>query len=48
MRAQVKAAETELGAELCARLQLFQDRYDTFTEEFDSRGSKHRSGNAFG
>ncbi|WP_258038766.1 hypothetical protein [Streptomyces sp. SM12] len=27
-RAQVEAAEMELGVELCARLQPFQDRYD--------------------
>ncbi|MEU7088135.1 hypothetical protein [Streptomyces achromogenes] len=27
-RARVEAAETELGMELCARLQPFQDRYD--------------------
>ncbi|MFE2541733.1 hypothetical protein [Actinacidiphila glaucinigra] len=27
-RARVEAGETELGRELCARLQPFQDRYD--------------------
>ena len=27
-RAGIEAAETELGMELCARLQRFQDRYD--------------------
>ncbi|MEU0216064.1 hypothetical protein ABZ281_13465 [Streptomyces sp. NPDC006265] len=34
-RAQVEAAETELGMELCARLQPFQDRYEQAVREGD-------------
>ncbi|MGW1819263.1 hypothetical protein ACWCQM_37635 [Streptomyces sp. NPDC002125] len=36
--AQVEAAETELGTELCARLQPFQDRYDQAVAEGDAAG----------
>ncbi|MDX3209115.1 hypothetical protein [Streptomyces scabiei] len=32
-RERVDAAETELGMELCARLQPFQDRYDQAVAE---------------
>lgn len=32
-RAQVEVAETQLGIELCARLQPFQDRYDQAVRE---------------
>ncbi|MFH9439039.1 hypothetical protein [Streptomyces rochei] len=32
----VEAAETELGIELCARLQPFQDRYDQAVAEGDA------------
>ncbi|GHB29903.1 hypothetical protein [Streptomyces chryseus] len=35
-RAQVEAAETELGMELCARLQPFQDRYDQAVRDGDA------------
>ncbi|MFJ2271780.1 hypothetical protein ACIOHO_36820 [Streptomyces sp. NPDC087849] len=35
-RARVEAAETELGLELCARLQPFQDRYDQAVAEGDA------------
>lgn len=35
-RAQVEAAETELGVELCARLQPFQDQYDQAVREGDA------------
>ncbi|MET9656742.1 hypothetical protein [Streptomyces sp. NPDC006510] len=34
-RGRVEAAETELGLELCARLQAFQDRYDQAVTEGD-------------
>ncbi|MZF88293.1 hypothetical protein [Streptomyces sp. SID5643] len=34
-REQVKAAETQLGTELCARLQPYQDRYDQAVREGD-------------
>ncbi|BCL33437.1 hypothetical protein ACFFS2_39240 [Streptomyces aurantiacus] len=34
-RAQVEAAETELGMELSARLQSFQDRYDQAVRDGD-------------
>ncbi|QKZ18580.1 hypothetical protein [Streptomyces chartreusis] len=34
-RERVEAAETELGMELCARLQPFQDRYDQAVAEGD-------------
>lgn len=32
----MEAAETELGVELCARLQPFQDRYDQAVAEGDA------------
>ncbi|MDX3528201.1 hypothetical protein P1P75_17595 [Streptomyces sp. ID05-39B] len=35
-RAQVEAAETQLGMELCARLQPFQDRYDQAVRDGDA------------
>ncbi|MFZ4302740.1 hypothetical protein ACOZE3_33125 [Streptomyces cinereoruber] len=35
-RARVEAAERELGAELCARLQPFQDRYDQAVADGDA------------
>ncbi|WP_413804186.1 hypothetical protein [Streptomyces sp. OE57] len=35
-RERVEAAETELGMELCARLQPFQDRYDQAVAEGDA------------
>ncbi|MGW5401327.1 hypothetical protein [Streptomyces sp. NPDC003952] len=35
-RARVEAAETELGMELCARLQPFQDRYDQAVRDGDA------------
>ncbi|MBD9730356.1 hypothetical protein IGX29_00705 [Streptomyces sp. H28] len=35
-RNRVEAAETELGMELCARLQRFQDRYDHAVAEGDT------------
>jgi hypothetical protein len=35
-RDRVEAAETELGMELCARLQPFQDRYDQAVAEGDA------------
>jgi hypothetical protein len=35
-RAQVEASETELGMELCARLQPFQDRYDQAVRDGDA------------
>ncbi|MFD3533411.1 hypothetical protein [Streptomyces sp. NPDC058664] len=38
-RDRVEAAETELGMELSARLQLFQDRYDQAVAEGDADGS---------
>ncbi|WP_369265830.1 hypothetical protein [Streptomyces harbinensis] len=34
-RERVEAAETELGMELCARLQAFQDRYEQAVREGD-------------
>ncbi|MFK0182537.1 hypothetical protein ACIQVR_42055 [Streptomyces xanthochromogenes] len=37
-RERVEAAETELGMELCARLQPFQDRYDQAVAEGDADG----------
>jgi hypothetical protein len=37
-RERVEAAETELGLELCARLQPFQDRYDQAVAEGDADG----------
>ncbi|MGP3632454.1 hypothetical protein ACTU45_03585 [Streptomyces sp. 24-1644] len=37
-RARVEAAETELGRELCARLQPFQDRYDQAVRDGDAGG----------
>lgn len=37
-QAWVEAAETELGMELCARLQPFQDRYDQAVTEGDADG----------
>ncbi|MFI1015775.1 hypothetical protein [Streptomyces sp. NPDC020965] len=37
-RAQVEAAGTEFGRELCARLQPFQDRYDQAVAEGDADG----------
>lgn len=37
-RARVEAAETELGMELCARLQPFQDRYDQAVAAGDADG----------
>ncbi|MFE6885807.1 hypothetical protein [Streptomyces sp. NPDC057702] len=37
-RERVEAAETELGLELCARLQPFQDRYDQAVVEGDANG----------
>lgn len=37
-RERVEAAETELGVELCARLQPFQDRYDQAVAESDADG----------
>ncbi|MYQ55009.1 MULTISPECIES: hypothetical protein [unclassified Streptomyces] len=37
-RERVEAAETELGVELCARLQPFQDRYDQAVAEGDADG----------
>ncbi|WP_331720057.1 hypothetical protein [Streptomyces sp. NBC_00147] len=46
-RARVEASETELGMELCARLQPFQDRYDQAVAEGDAArltgvcGGKH-------
>ncbi|MFC8175270.1 hypothetical protein [Streptomyces sp. NPDC057325] len=46
-RERVEAAETELGVELCARLQSFQDRYDRAVAAGDAgglaglRGGKH-------
>ncbi|MEL5955701.1 hypothetical protein AADR41_13155 [Streptomyces sp. CLV115] len=36
-RARVEGAETELGMELCARLQPFQDRYDQAAAEGNAR-----------
>ncbi|MFF5435446.1 hypothetical protein ACFY5K_36320 [Streptomyces griseofuscus] len=35
-RGRVEASETELGMELCARLQPFQDRYDQAVAEGDA------------
>ncbi|WP_030872759.1 hypothetical protein [Streptomyces sp. NRRL S-37] len=35
-RARVEAAETELGMELCTRLQPFQDRYDQAVAKGDA------------
>lgn len=46
-RERVEAAETDLGMELCARLQPFQDRYDKAVAEGDATpligacGGKH-------
>ncbi|MEV5568023.1 hypothetical protein AB0L54_35000 [Streptomyces sp. NPDC052196] len=37
-RDRVEAAETEIGMELCARLQPFQDRYDQAVVEGDAEG----------
>ncbi|MFG3042762.1 hypothetical protein ACGFYZ_38275 [Streptomyces sp. NPDC048330] len=37
-RERVEAAETELGLELCARLQPFQDRYDRAVHESNADG----------
>lgn len=37
-RERVEAAETELGLELCARLQPFQDRYDQAVAAGDADG----------
>ncbi|MEU4655003.1 hypothetical protein AB0G32_13880 [Streptomyces sp. NPDC023723] len=37
-RERVEAAETELGLELCARLQPFQDRYDQAVTAGDPEG----------
>ncbi|MEU3437802.1 hypothetical protein [Streptomyces sp. NPDC006863] len=37
-RERVEAAETEMGAELVARLQPFQDRYDQAVAEGDADG----------
>ncbi|MER0450080.1 hypothetical protein ABR738_37015 [Streptomyces sp. Edi4] len=37
-RDRVEAVETELGMELCARLQPFQDRYDQAVAEGDADG----------
>ncbi|HEY9326992.1 MAG TPA: hypothetical protein VIS09_01930 [Streptomyces sp.] len=37
-RERVEAAETELGMELCARLQPFQDRYDQAVAAGDADG----------
>ncbi|MEU9072116.1 hypothetical protein AB0D60_35185 [Streptomyces sp. NPDC048306] len=37
-RERVEAAETELGMELCVRLQPFQDRYDQAVAEGDADG----------
>ncbi|MFD8630281.1 hypothetical protein ACFV4E_41660 [Streptomyces hygroscopicus] len=37
-RDRVEAAEAELGMELCARLQPFQDRYDQAVAEGDADG----------
>ncbi|MFD4613808.1 MULTISPECIES: hypothetical protein [unclassified Streptomyces] len=42
--AQVEAAETELGMELCARLQPFQDRYDQAVRDGDCAGKRGRWG----
>ncbi|MFE4863125.1 hypothetical protein [Streptomyces sp. NPDC056670] len=38
VRDRVEAAETELGVELSARLQLFQDRYGQAVAEGDADG----------
>ncbi|MFG3363234.1 hypothetical protein [Streptomyces griseofuscus] len=35
-RGRVEASETELGMELCARLQPFRDRYDQAVAEGDA------------
>lgn len=35
-RARVEAAKTELGLQLCARLQPFQDRYDQAVRDSDA------------
>lgn len=38
VRERMEASETELGLELCARLQPFQDRYDQAVAEGDTDG----------
>ncbi|MFB6814439.1 hypothetical protein ACFCV8_07825 [Streptomyces sp. NPDC056347] len=46
-RERVEAAETELGMELCARLQPFQDRYDhAVVERLRGRARRALSGQA--
>ncbi|MFJ2765090.1 hypothetical protein [Streptomyces prasinus] len=43
-RARVEAADTQLGRELCARLQPFQDRHDHALTEGDRPGSPRSAG----
>jgi hypothetical protein len=47
-RVQVEAAETQLGTELCARLQPYQDRYDQAVAAGDADGAAGLCGGKHG